>query len=39
MNKSIHRKFRLGALALGLVAASQARAADLTVISFGGANK
>ncbi len=39
MNKSIHRKFRLGALALGLVAASQAMAADLTVISFGGANK
>ena len=35
----LHSNLRLGALALGLACAGQAAAADLTVISFGGANK
>lgn len=33
------KHLKLTALTLGLFAASQAMAADLTVISFGGANK
>ena len=36
---NIRSMFRLGTLALGLAAAAQTMAADLTVVSFGGANK
>ena len=35
----MHKQLKLTALALGLFAAGQALAADLTVVSFGGANK
>lgn len=35
----LHSNLRLGTLAFGLACAGQAVAADLTVISFGGANK
>ena len=39
MSTAVRSTFRLAALALGLAGATQAMAADLTVISFGGANK
>ncbi len=39
MSTATRSTFRLAGLALGLAAASSAMAADLTVISFGGANK
>ena len=35
----MRKQLKLTALALGLFTAGQAMAADLTVISFGGANK
>lgn len=35
----MRKQLKLTALALGLFAAGQAMAADLTVVSFGGANK
>lgn len=35
----MRKQLKLTALALGLFAAGQTMAADLTVVSFGGANK
>ncbi|WP_068829635.1 ABC transporter substrate-binding protein [Pseudomonas sp. BMS12] len=39
MSTAVRSTFRIAALAFGLAGATQAMAADLTVISFGGANK